>query len=114
MTKAEIVQVVYARVAGFSKRETTAPVDATFEIMKEALGQGEKVKVSGFGKFNLRDKHARPGRDPQTGEAITIEERRVVSFKASLLLRGRLNGGDGRAEDVVADERRAGGVAGRR
>ena len=95
MTKAEIVQVVYARVAGFSKRETTAIVDDLFEVMKETLGRGEKLKVSAFGKFDLRHKAARPGRDPQTGKPITITERRVVSFRASLLLREVLNSGDG-------------------
>ncbi len=76
MTKAEIVQVLYDRVGGFSRREATALVDEVFEVMKETLGGGEHVKTSGFGKFALRDKAERPGRNPQTGERITIEGRR--------------------------------------
>jgi len=105
VTKAEIVQVL----GGLSRREAAKHVDDLFALMKEVLGGGEKLKVSGFGKFDLRDKHARPGRNPQTGENIEISGRRVVTFKASLMLRGRLNSGDG-AEDVGADEDWAGGV----
>jgi integration host factor subunit alpha len=111
MTKAEIVQVLYERVGGCSKREAATLVDATFEIMKETLGGGEHVKVSGFGKFALRDKRERPGRSPQTGEAITIEERRVLSFKASPSLRAVMNPeAEASVTDLGAVERRASGV----
>ncbi len=68
MTKAEIVQALYARVGGFSKKESADIVDRVFEMMKETLGRGEKIKISGFGNFVLRDKRQRPGRNPQTGE----------------------------------------------
>ena len=91
MTKAEIVQALYARVGGFSKKESADIVDLVFEMMKETLGRGEKVKVSGFGNFVLRDKNQRPGRNPQTGDPIKISERRVLTFKASQILRQALN-----------------------
>jgi len=104
-----VVQVLCDRLGGLSRREAAKHVDDLFALMKEVLGGGEKLKVSGFGKFDLRDKHARPGRNPQTGENIEISGRRVVTFKASLMLRGRLNSGDV-AEDVGADEDWAGGV----
>jgi integration host factor subunit alpha len=91
MTKAEIVQAIYDRLGGFSKKEAADLVDLVFETMKETLGRGEKIKVSGFGNFVLRDKRQRQGRNPQTGEPILITERRVLSFKASNILRHELN-----------------------
>src|SRR5438477_1364836 len=60
-------------------------------MMKETLGRGEKIKISGFGNFVLRDKRQRPGRNPQTGEPIKISERRVLTFKASQILKQALN-----------------------
>jgi integration host factor subunit alpha len=92
ITKADIVQTVYARLGGFSKKEAADLVDLVFETMKETLGRGEKIKISGFGNFILRDKRARQGRNPQTGTPIMITERRVLSFKASQLLKQTLNG----------------------
>ena len=91
MTKAEIVQAVYTRLGGFSKKESADLVDLVFETMKETLGRGEKIKISGFGNFVLRDKRQRQGRNPQTGEPIMITERRVLNFKASQLLKQALN-----------------------
>ena len=91
MTKADIVQAVYTRLGGFSKKESADLVDLVFETMKETLGRGEKIKISGFGNFVLRDKRQRQGRNPQTGEPIMITERRVLNFKASQLLKQALN-----------------------
>jgi integration host factor subunit alpha len=91
MTKAEIVQALYSRVGGFSKKESADMVDLVFEMMKETLGRGEKIKISGFGNFVLRDKRQRPGRNPQTGAPIKISERRVLTFKASQILKQALN-----------------------
>ncbi|MEO8179617.1 MAG: integration host factor subunit alpha, partial [Deltaproteobacteria bacterium] len=68
-------------------------VDLVFEMMKETLGRGEKIKISGFGNFVLRDKRQRQGRNPQTGEPIVITARRVLNFKASQLLKQALNEG---------------------
>ncbi len=91
MTKADIVQAVYTRLGGFSKKESADLVDLVFEMMKETLGRGEKIKISGFGNFVLRDKRQRQGRNPQTGQPIVITERRVLNFKASQLLKQALN-----------------------
>jgi integration host factor subunit alpha len=91
MTKAEIVQALYTRVGGFSRKESAEFVDLVFEMMKETLGNGVKIKISGFGNFVLRDKRQRPGRNPQTGDPIRISERRVLTFKASQILKQILN-----------------------
>jgi integration host factor subunit alpha len=91
MTKAEIVQALYSKVGGFSRKESAELVDLVFEMMKETLGKGEKIKISGFGNFVLRDKRQRPGRNPQTGQPIRISERRVLTFKASQILKQALN-----------------------
>ena len=91
MTKAEIVQALYSKVGGFSRKESAELVDLVFEMMKETLARGEKIKVSGFGNFVLRDKRQRPGRNPQTGDPIKISERRVLTFKASQILKHALN-----------------------
>jgi integration host factor subunit alpha len=91
MTKSEIVAAVYGKVGGFSKKEAADIVELVFETVKETLGRGEKIKISGFGNFVLRDKRQRRGRNPQTGQALTITERRVLTFKASQILKSILN-----------------------
>ena len=100
MTKAEIVEQIYERV-GFSKKEAAELVEKVFEIMKETLAEGEKVKISGFGNFVVREKNARKGRNPQTGQEILLDARRVLTFKPSLVLKNVLN------ETEVTDEDRA-------
>lgn len=108
MTKAEIVQALYTRVGGFSKKESADIVDMVFEMMKETLGRGEKIKISGFGNFVLRDKRQRPGRNPQTGDPIKISERRVLTFKASQILKQALNPRNGNGtHDEEADSEMA-------
>src|SRR3954471_6120774 len=102
MTKSEIVSAVYAKVGGFSKKEAADIVELVFETVKETLGRGEKIKISGFGNFVLRDKRQRRGRNPQTGEPLTITERRVLNFKASQLLKQALNGEEGTTPDAAA------------
>ena len=91
MTKADIVQAVYTQLGGFSKKESADLVDLAFDMMKDTLGRGEKIKISGFGNFVLRDKRQRQGRNPQTGEPIVITQRRVLNFKASQILKAALN-----------------------
>jgi|GEM_PF-79901 len=91
MTKAEIIQTLYARVGGLSKKELADHVDLVFDLIKEALGRGQKVKICGFGNFVPRDKRRRSGRNPQDGSPIQISERRVLAFKPSEVLRGALN-----------------------
>jgi integration host factor subunit alpha len=91
MTKADIIESVYEKVGGFSKKEAAEIVETVFDTIKETLEQGEKIKVSGFGNFVVRDKNARVGRNPQTGEEITISARRVLTFKPSQVLKNALN-----------------------
>ena len=90
MTKADLIELVYDEV-GLSKQDSADIVETFLDIIKETLEQGENLKLSGFGSFNIRDKRARRGRNPQTGEAITITPRRVLTFKASNVLRDQLN-----------------------
>ncbi len=90
MTKADIVETIYERV-GFSKKESAELVETVFEVIKDALVDGEKVKFSGFGNFIVREKNARKGRNPQTGAEIQLEARRVLTFKPSLVLKNALN-----------------------
>ena len=92
MTKAEIVEQIYEQV-GFSKKESAELVETVFDVIKDALVGGEKVKFSGFGNFIVREKNARKGRNPQTGEEIQLEARRVLTFKPSLVLKNALNEG---------------------
>ena len=86
-----MVDVVYEKVGGFSKKEAADIVETVFETVKKTLEKGEKIKISGFGNFVVRDKKARAGRNPQTGKEITISARRVLTFKPSLLLNKALN-----------------------
>jgi len=95
MTKAEIVERVYEKV-GFSKKESSELVELIFETVKQTLENGDNVKISGFGKFEVRHKEARRGRNPQTGREIEISARKVLSFKPSQVLKAQLaNSGEG-------------------
>lgn len=90
MTKADIIEAIYEKV-GFSKKEAADLVELVFDTIKETLARGEKIKISGFGNFVVRDKKPRTGRNPQTGEAIKITQRRVLTFKPSQVLRTEVN-----------------------
>jgi integration host factor subunit alpha len=90
LTKARLAELLHSRV-GVSKKEAGDLVDEVFGIMRDTLGDGEKVKISGFGNFVVRDKAARRGRNPQTNEEIIIARRRVLTFKPSQVLRAALN-----------------------
>ncbi len=91
MTKADIVESVYEKLGGFSKREAAEIVELVFETLKETLANGEKVKISGFGNFVVREKKSRMGRNPQTDDPIEISARRVLTFKPSQVLKLTLN-----------------------
>jgi len=90
MTKADIVENIYEKI-GFSKKESAEIVDLVFDLIKETLENGEKIKISGFGNFLVREKRPRKGRNPQTGEEIQISARKVLTFKPSQVLRKALN-----------------------
>ncbi|MDQ6958751.1 MAG: integration host factor subunit alpha [Mariprofundaceae bacterium] len=91
MTKAEIAKVVHERV-GLSKKESGQIVDVVLDVVHKALEQGEDVKLSGFGHFMVRNKRPRRGRNPKTGDEITISSRRIVTFRASQLLKNQVLG----------------------
>jgi integration host factor subunit alpha len=93
VTKADIIESVYEKV-GFSKKEAAEIVEMVFDTIKETLERGEKIKISGFGNFIVRDKKSRVGRNPQTGEEIEISARRVLTFRPSQVLKNALNTGE--------------------
>lgn len=90
MTKADLVEKIQA-ANRFSKKESADILETVFNIMKTTLESGEKLKISGFGNFEVKQKADRCGRNPQTGETITIEARRVLAFKPSGVLRDAIN-----------------------
>ena len=94
ITKNSLVNLLHDEVA-LNKREAKEFIEVFFEAIKSELESGNDVKISGFGNFHLRDKSARPGRNPKTGEDVTISERRVVTFKSGLKLRSKLEAYDG-------------------
>lgn len=89
VTKAELAEVLCEQMA-LGQPVAKELVDACFELLREALAQGEEVKLAGFGQFQLRQKAARPGRNPRTGDAALVAARRVVTFHASALLKERV------------------------
>ena len=91
LTKANIVDAL-AEQNGYAKKQSFDIVETLLEIMKRTLESGEDVLVSGFGKFCVKDKHERRGRNPATGEDMMLEPRRVVTFKCSGKLRDKMNG----------------------
>jgi integration host factor subunit alpha len=91
MTKADIIEGVYEKV-GFSKKESAEIVELVFDTLKETLERGDKIKISGFGNFQVRQKKARVGRNPQTGKEIEISARRVLTFRPSQVLKSALTG----------------------
>ncbi|MBF0587776.1 MAG: integration host factor subunit alpha [Magnetococcales bacterium] len=91
MTKTDIVAAVYEQL-GLSRKESAELVDEVLEVIRERLERSENVKLSGFGQFNVRQKNARRGRNPKTGEEAEITARKVVTFKASQILKQRVMG----------------------
>lgn len=91
LTKAEMSEHLFEKL-GLSKRDAKDLVELFFEEVRRALENGEQVKLSGFGNFDLRDKNQRPGRNPKTGEDIPITARRVVTFRPWQKLKSRVEG----------------------
>lgn len=77
--------------AGLDKQESRQTVDRLLEIMKDTLSRGEELLITGFGKFSVRQKNARRGRNPHTKESLILAARKVLVFKASGVLRERIN-----------------------
>jgi len=93
LTKADLIDSIYKNL-DLSKRRSTAVIESLFDIMKDTLESGEDVLISGFGKFCLKDKDERMGRNPQTGNDMMLGYRRVVVFKCSGVLRNKINGAE--------------------
>ncbi|MFH1408966.1 MAG: integration host factor subunit alpha [Nanoarchaeota archaeon] len=93
MTKIDIIGSIYEEL-GIPKKDCIRIVESVFDIIKDELDKWNDVKISGFGKWTVKAKKARKGRNPQTGEALTIDARRVVTFKPSTVLRDAVNLGD--------------------
>ena len=97
ITKDSLVEMIHNEV-GLNKREAKELIECFFEQIKASLENGNDIKFSGFGNFILRNKSPRPGRNPKTGEEVTISERRVVTFKSGLKLKNKLEAYDGKSE----------------
>lgn len=82
MTKADLVDLIFGKV-GLSKIESQNLIEMIFDTVKQTLVEGESVKISGFGTFNVKKKNARKGRNPKTGDELQITPRRVITFRAS-------------------------------
>jgi integration host factor subunit alpha len=91
LTKADLVQQVYKNHENLTKAQATDAVEAFLRLSKNSLIEGSDLLLSGFGKFNVKDKNARRGRNPQTGDELTLDARRVVTFKPSGILRDKIN-----------------------
>jgi integration host factor subunit alpha len=89
LSKADITQSISTELE-MDKKDAKMILECFFDVIKEALANGEGVKLSGFGNFVIRDKGKRPGRNPKTGELVTVDARRVVTFKAGLKLKRRV------------------------
>ena len=91
LTKADLIQKVYKTHDNLTKAQATQAVEALLSTMKNCLSGGEELLISGFGKFNVKDKNARRGRNPQTGQELILDPRRVITFKPSGLLRTKIS-----------------------
>lgn len=94
LTKAQLAELLFEQI-GMNKRESKDMVDAFFDLISDSLVEGDDVKISGFGNFQIRTKAPRPGRNPRTGETIPIDARRVVTFHASHKLKAQIQGKGG-------------------
>ena len=102
VTKADLIDNLF-NTLGINKREAKEIVELLFEEMSQALTRGEDIKLSGFGVFALRDKNARPGRNPKTGKEVIIQPRRVVTFRAGEKLKARVENHAGSNDETDKD-----------
>lgn len=91
VTKSNLTEAVY-HSANLQKSEAVAAVEGVLEIIKSTLAGSESVLISGFGKFEVKDKHPRRGRNPQTGDDLILDGRKVITFRCSPSLRRKMNG----------------------
>lgn len=91
MNKVDLVEIIHNEL-GFPKKESTDLLECVISIMKQTLESGEDIKITGFGKFEVKQKNDRKGRNPATGDTLIIEARKIVTFKTSSLLKSAING----------------------
>jgi integration host factor subunit alpha len=91
LTKEHLIAAAHHKV-GYSKSKSSTLIESLLEIIKNNLENGQDVLISGFGKFCVKEKKSRRGRNPQTGKDLTLEARRVVTFKCSSALKDKVNG----------------------
>jgi integration host factor subunit alpha len=91
LVKDDLIQALYDQ-SGFSKHKSRDVIETVFELVKKALESGEDVLISGFGKFSVKKKAQRKGRNPVTGEDLPLDARTVVQFRCSPVMRNRING----------------------
>jgi len=92
LTKSDLITTLIEQ-AGLSKKESLSAIESTFDIIKSELGSGNDVMITGLGKWSVKAKKERNGRNPHTGKNMAIAARKVVTFKTSLVLKGELNNG---------------------
>ena len=90
LTKIDLIDMIYSEL-DIPKKECINLVESFFDIIKDELAKGNDVMISGFGKWSVKQKRPRIGRNPQTGEQMIIDARRVVKFKPSVVLRNTIN-----------------------
>ena len=104
LTKAQLSEMLFEQL-GLNKREAKDYIEAFFEVISSQLVEGQDVKISGFGNFEIRSKAGRPGRNPRTGEPVAIPPKRVVTFKASAMLKDQINKSSDILEAISIDTR---------
>ncbi len=92
MTKSELIELVSSKVGAFSRKDVEIIIDTLFKSMTDSLVKGGKVEIRGFGSFKLKSREGRQGRNPKSGENITIGAKKVPFFKAGKEIRERING----------------------
>lgn len=92
MTKTDLIEKVSEKTAGLTKKQTEIVVNMLFDSIKEALATGDKIEIRGFGSFRIRNRRNREGRNPKTGEAVVVPEKRVPFFKAGKELKDLVDG----------------------
>ena len=104
MTKSELIQKLAERNPHLFLRDVEKVVDTVFEEITRALASGDRVELRGFGAFSVKERDARTGRNPRTGETVQVDAKRLPFFKTGKALRERLNGGVGDDSDADEDE----------
>jgi integration host factor subunit alpha len=92
MTKADIADRIAEKLSRFTRKESAEITDQVFELMKLVLEEEGKLKIAGFGNFEVKRKKDRRGHNPQTGEALTISARKILTYHPSMVLKNRING----------------------